>query len=354
MKDIKSFEGLLRAAATKEAFLATCRSFETPDVMIDYGALASFAAAVNKPKFISGWDEYRTPGNDLPTDFVELAVSTVQQGGYLYADARGRVRKWEIGGSGAKALLSKMDEARNAQSLPAIHINTQAEAEKSLRTIFNGTPYSHQRTKIWQELAATGKAEKLKEILQQSQTADGGYRFEFSTLKSLANVLPQGLGEDPFLKKVALLTILFAGVAHHKLAPNSVKLDVIVPADYRVPQTGHNAGLLRFSDRLVATLDSGALLSQSDFFVTQIRSKTVEMFADLLECVPADKDIRLEDMDGEFWFAGRLFDSDPAALDEKKAAMRKAFELHGHASGFNVRGFRKKASQPMNVESLRF
>jgi hypothetical protein len=358
MTNIQSFEDQLRAAPTKEAFLATCRSLETPDVMIDREALSLYAANLYKPKVIGDWKDYLTPDNkNLLIDFVELAVSTVQQGGYLYTGQDGTIQKWEIDGSGAKALLSKMDEVRNAKALPYIDLQDAIAVRATLRDTFNGTPYGRERLELWAELGRAAYPDTLKEIFADSVSAASAagkntrYHFDFNSLKKLAEYFPKGLGEDPFMKKAALLPILFAGVAHNKQAPDSVSLDIIAPADYRAPQTLHNIGILRYSDRLVEALESKALLDEGDSFVTQIRAQNVIAVEEILSARP---DLQMHHIDGELWFAGRLFDVPTESLDEKKQKMKSGLEKPRTQSSFAQPGFGRTTGQPMNVATLRF
>jgi hypothetical protein len=148
-----------------------------------------------------------------------------------------------------------------------------------------------------------------------------------------------------------LLPILYAGLAHNKIAPDSVTTDAIVAADYRVPQTDHNMGLLRFSDALVDRLDSGELMGEDDPMVAEIRATTWVLNVDTLALRP---DLQSHHLDGEKWFAGRLFDKPFEKLDEKKQRMRQRLEAFGQSSGFQEDGFMRRSGKAMAVASMRF
>lgn len=352
-----SFENLLRAQPTKEAFLATCRSYPMPDVVIDYDALGLYGETLAKQTSVNPKKEYLTPGNTLEKDFPELAISSVQQGGYLYAGDDGAVRKWEIDGSGAKALLSKMDKVRNMGALPGIHLPTPELVRERLVDIFDGTPpiYAKKRLDLWAEIARPISSGQLGAVLEAARKAGrekgSAFHFNFQSLKDIATLLPEGMGEDPFLKKATLLPILFAAVAHHKHGPDCVTLDIIAPSDYRDPQTEHNFGGLRYSNQLVAALNSRSLLPQNHPYVLQIRNATVLSIATLEELRP---DLQLHEQNQGLWQAGRLFDVPASTLSPEKAELRNQLEMIRHKSGFHKKGFRQTTPFAMNVATLRF
>jgi hypothetical protein len=358
---VARFERALRNAKTKKDFVDACRSYTTPDVMVDKKALNNYASNIYKPSFIPAWDEYTKPGQTIEKDFLELAASTCINAGYLYSDANGNTQKWEIDGSGAAALLAKMDEVRNISAIPGIDILDPAKLKNTLSNTFNNIPFENERLEIWEELASIAGSAKVSTVLDMAKilnmigAADKDkksvYHFDFESLRDLASALPKGFGADPYLKKAALLPILFAGRAHNKVSEDSVTMDIIIPSDYRVPQTLHNIGVLRFSDNLVDTLDSGTLLDEDDHYVAQIRAKTIVAVEDILAL---RNDLQMHHVDGELWFAGRLFDTDSSKLDEKKTKIKDGLEAIKTSSSFKKKGFTKNTKQPMNVSTMRF
>ena len=353
MKSVHSLEKLLNTAPDKDAFLAALASFETPDVVIDDDALDRYVQTLRPPRGLAPWSEYIGKNETLEQDFIELAVSTVQQGGYLYEDpATGRALKWEINGSGSKALLSKMDQARNAGILPALHIQDPKEARSVLKDFFKDAPFAKERLDLWCEIAAPESVARLKAVFNSAAKNDGSFSFDFRHTLALRDALPRGL-KDPFLKKAGLIPLLFAGVA----ASKGVKVDVdgVLPADYRLPQTGHNVGILRFSQRLVDILEANIVVTDKHPVVAQIRAQIILAGEKILQKQKTkDVGIALPHLDGDFWFAGRLFDSDPATMNNSKRAVREALEACRVESSFKKDGFMQTSAKPINVETLRF
>lgn len=354
-----SYERALRRATCYSEFMRVCHDIvETSDhVRIDRKAVDTYAASLSVPNFINGWDDYVTPRNkslwSRSHDFVELAVNTSVNAGYLYRSADGKTAKWELNGSGAAMLVAKMNEVRNMGALPAIHLKTPDEVCARLSDVFNGAPFAQERLAIWGELAQPRVISGLRELLYSTREHTKGkqHHFSFDHIKGLADMCPAGFGEDPFLKKAALLPILYAGLAHNKIAPGSVTMDPVCAADYRLPQTDHNIGLLRLSDDLVDRLDKEELMHQGDRAVMDMRAATWVINDLTLASRP---DLQSYYLDGDKWFAGRLFDKPIDALDEKKQKIRKGLESISQNSGFDEPGFNRKASKPMAVYTMRF
>lgn len=357
--EVRAQERALRRASAYLPFVAVCRDIvESSDhVRLDKKAVESYAASLRVPDYVPGWEEYLTPRNRSlwarTHDFVELAVNTSINAGYLYRAPDGTTAKWEIGGSGDAALSVKMDIVRNMGALPGLHLKSPDEVLEKLSPVFNGIPFADLRLQIWQGWADDGAVAALRDLLYSTRptTRSKQHHFTFDHLKALAEINPLGFGEDPFLKKAALLPILFAGVAHHKIAPGSVTMEPFCAADYRVPQTDHNIGLLRLSDELVERLEAEALMPQSDPMVTDIRASSWVINDMILRQRP---DLQSYHLDGEKWFAGRLFDKPVDALKESHRHARHALEKIGGESGFNEKGFTRKATKPMAVQTMRF
>jgi len=350
--DIPSFERDLRQATSKKDFLDACAALPSPDVRIDPDSLSRFIEALPQPAAPYSWDPYLSTGKGLQHDFIELAISTVQQGGYLYEDNAGLVRMWQADGSEVKALLNVMDRVRNMGALPALHLRDRAVARKTLRYVFDKAPFARERMTLWTEMAGPDIAAKLITVLDQCfNPAKGQWHFGFGDIKTLAKILPKGLGEDPFLKKASLLPILFAGVAHHKYAPDCVTLDIISPADWRNPQTFHGAGVLRYSDEAVRILNSNILLPERHPLVAQIRAKTHLVMEEILQ---RQRAMQMQHLDGYVWMTGRLFDVPLDNLAGKDRDARCQVESIRAASDFDIPGFCRVAHRPMNVKTMRF
>ncbi|MGZ9108935.1 MAG: queuosine salvage family protein [Micavibrio sp.] len=349
----RDLETLLRAAPSKGVFLDTCRQRRTPDVIIEYASLRAYAATLKPLPSADIWGAYLGRNRLLKTDFKELAVSTVQQGGYLYEES-GAVKCWSVGKDEIRALLDKVDSARDQHLLPGVQQKNPRRVIRDLGDHFADAPFAAARLDLWAELAEPDNQRKLSAVFERAKKGTGKdrrYHFDFASLKGLAEALPKGLGDDPFLKKASLLCILFAGVAAAKKRPVPVTLDLIVPADWRDPQTLHNAGALRYSDALVERLNAGALLAENDPFVTQIRAATVVAGHDILNY---RRDLTLQDVDGALWLAGRLFDGPASGLSPADAEARAALEAIGKRSPFSAKGFQQIATRAMNVSTMRF
>ena len=199
--------------------------------------------------------------------------------------------------------------------------------------------------------------ENLRDILYstRSNSRSKQHHFTFDHIRALTELCPLGFGDDPFLKKAMLLPILFAGLAHNRIAAGSVTMDPMVAADYRLPQTQHAIGMLRFSDELVERLNAEELMQQDDEMVMDIRTGTV-LVQNMLLTHPdvMTKGIQSHHLDGDQWFAGQLLDKDPAKLDEKKLAFRASLTAIGESTQWNKLGFRQKATKPMAVATMWF
>lgn len=357
--DTSVHEQALRQATAYRPFVAVCRDIvkSSNHVRIDKGAVEAYAASLRVPDYIPCWGEYLTPRNKSiwarTHDFIELAINVSINAGYLYRASDGATAKWELDGSGAAALRAKMDVVRNMGALPGLQLKTPDAVVERLSPVFNGVPFADLRLQIWQGFAGKKPVSALRDLLYSTRRTVGAkqHHFTFDHLKALAEINPVGFGEDPFLKKAALLPILFAGVAHNKIMPGSVTMEPFCVADYRVPQTDHNIGLLRMSDELIARLDAGELMHQSDPMVTDIRASSWVINDMILNLRP---DIQPYHIDGEKWFAGRLFDRPVELLKDSHRAIRHTLEKIGCESGFSEKGFVRKAKKPMSVQTMRF
>jgi hypothetical protein len=361
MRDLQTarYESALRSALSYNRFIRICRDIvdSSSFVRIDKKAVDAYAASLRVPDYVPGWDDYVTPRNKSlwarTDDFIELAASTVINAGYFYRGDDGSTQKWELNGSGSAALMERMAIARARNAIPAVHLKDPAEIDARLSDLFNGASFADRRYAIWAEMATPKVAQGLRDILYRTRktTRSKEHHFTFDHIRALADLMPQGFGEDPFLKKAALLPILFAGLAHNKIGPNSVTMEKFCAADYRVPQTDHNIGLLRLHDDVISCVESQNLLHESSAMVTDIRASSWVINDMILTTRP---DLQAHHLDGEKWFAGRLFDKPMDQLDEKKQKLRAIFEKIGQESGFNEKAFMRKANLSIAVPTMRF
>lgn len=368
----------LRAAATFDAFLAACEDIvrSARHVAIDDAALGAYADSLRKPAFIPAWEDYLSDrvidrGNGayiadkdarLKAALFELAQNCSVNAGYTYPGADGVTRKWERGGSGAAAL---QDTLKNLWAHAAVPGVTQTDADIAravMRPLLSHVPekaFREERLRILSAFADAHSAGYLDYALSRARQTDGSLRFDYRTALFLGESNPRGFQEDPFRKKLMLLPVMFASYAHSEGV--KVALDIPVPADYRVPQTLHNIGVLRLSPPIVRGIENGKLFGEDHDAVTELRAASVVAVERILQrartrLAAEHPGFRLEvnHLDADLWFAGRLFDKAPAELDEKKQKIRAGLEAIGKSSGFSKPGFTARTDKAINVYTMRF
>jgi hypothetical protein len=374
MKHHKNVEKLKQASCKKD-FVKACESIvkDADYVKIDHKALESFANAIRKPAFVPNWHDYLSDSVTkkaspkyikdkefrLKRAFFELALSCSVNAGYTSKGIDGKTTKWEKDGSGAAALMKSFDYMWKRNIVPGIHLHDPFVAVSESQLAFSADPaFSEKRAEILSSFTGSRPQDVLFHSLDVAKNSDDSYKVDFDQFSYIGFSNYEGFAEDPFWKKAALLQIMFAGFAESEGV--DVELDTIIPADYRIPQTWHNAGVLRFSDHLVQKIESDYLFGEDDQEVTEVRAASVVVAERILKLVkPRLKkeegfNYQINHLDADLWFAGRLFDKKPNELDPKKQKIRAAYEAIGKNSGFCQLGFNKKTSRAMNVFTMRF
>ncbi|MGM0423032.1 MAG: queuosine salvage family protein [Pseudomonadota bacterium] len=299
---------MARICAVKQAFLQNCQDItrKSRDVSIDFDKLKTFAHALKAPTGgAPDWNEYLSaetasaPKPDFPVILAELARITAQNGGYLYQDHTGKTAKWQIDGSGAKALVALFNDLR-ADSRAPLDFSGKDESAAALTVYMKDLPYGQERLHICREFTGPDVISKMADILAQSKKDQTGtYRFDMKTIQNLADHFPKSFGDDPLYKK-AILTCLMAA-SHARSRGIDVDLDLPVAADYRLPETLHAAGVLKFSPALAARINRDELLDEHDPVVSEMRVATIVAVDDICRI----SGLTIDQVDLALWMASR-------------------------------------------------
>lgn len=325
---------------TREDFLKNCDDIcdAAEHVFINDAALDAFSQRLQAPGKGYGWDDYiseeaRTDPLDMQRVFFEMAVIVANQSGFIYEGDDGRAHKWEIDGSGAKAMVEKMAELRDAKLVPYLDVKDAAEVDARIGPLFDDVPYKSKRMDIFREFADEAAWDAIGDIVENAKRDDGSYLFDFDTIEALAAAFPAGFGEDPFRKKAALLPMMVAVHARNRGA--EVAVTGIPATDYRLPETLHAAGVLEFSDELLAVLESEKGLKEDDPMVAELRAATVRA----VEVICDKSGMGVDEVDAALW------------LSTKNGEMQKFREeleaKHGE-------GALQKPSKPVNCYTMHF
>lgn len=309
------------------------------DVRIDEDCLSAYAESLSKPDFVPNWREYASTNgkDDIESAFYDLALNAAQNSGYYAVDSNGKFSKWELDGSGAKALVQKLDELETVGLRPTLH-GAQVDIN-ALKKSISSLPYADERMAIFSEFNAPKNKDELIDIFRKCVTVGEEYIFSFENLKKLSDLMICGFGKDPFKKKLFLTPVLMAGFVY-SFNGHDVKTEGLAPADYRIPQTLHNIGILRFSDRLVNFLDREEIMPENSEYVRSIRAASIISVEKILQLRP---DIKLHHIDGDLWYKGRK----PEALDQ-------IAEQFSQKSSFSSKYYMKRSKKPMIVPTMHF
>ena len=296
-------------SSTHQQFIENCEDILSKQsyVSINEAALEAFAKTLKASASVPPeWkDDLSTVANDadhydLGRAFYELAMTTAQNGGYIYEDENGLAKKWQKDGSGSKAMIEKMNEIRAAKALPFYDI-TPEEVDSRIAPLLGDMPYTEKRLKIFKEFASAENHRKAIELL--ASAFDGtSYKIDMNFVKKLAAIFPTGLGNDPFLKKATLTALMIAGNAYH----HNIKVDVsdlTVAADYILPQVlnAGNVGILSFSPEMTKTLENRQPLPEDSDKVQALRAAAVVVCEKLAKL----SGLTAQDIDANLWLAGR-------------------------------------------------
>ena len=295
---------------TQRMFIENCNDILSKQsyVSINEAALKAFAKTLKESDFIPDWKDYISAAAndavnyDFTRAFYELAMITAQNGGFIYADETGTAQKWGKDGSGAKAIVEKMKEIRDAGALPFYDIKSTANIDTRIAPLLAGVPFAGKRLAIFKEFASPENHKKFSNLLFSGYDGSGTLKLDMNFVKALANVFPEGFGNDPFYKKAILATLMVAGNAYHHSYPVDVS-DLPVAADYIIPQVlnADGVGILKFNKDLTATLENYEFLPEDNDKVAALRAAAV-VVCDRLSMLTG---LTAQDIDAHLWLAGR-------------------------------------------------
>ncbi len=297
-----------KESQTRRQFIENCEDIlkKQSDVSINAAALKAFAKTLKKSSFVPDWKEYVSPAAnnaafyDFTRAFYELAMITAQNGGFIYEDAQGQAQKWGKDGSGAKAMVEKMAEIRDAKALPFYDL-APAAVEDKIAPLLAGVPFAEKRLKIFKEFADPANHKKAADLL--ASAFDGtSYKLDMDFVKDLAGIFPEGLGNDPFFKKATLTALMLAGNGQHHGVKTDVS-DLTIAADYILPQVlnADHVGILSFSADLTRDLEDKKLLDEDNGKVEALRAAAVVVCDRLAKL----SGLSAQDIDAALWLAGR-------------------------------------------------
>lgn len=308
-------------------FIRNCESIlaKSDGISIDEAALDNFATSLKASSFVPDWKEYVSDAaNADPYDprraFFELALNIANQSGFIYAEKDGRMltleeagrsenymslqaphpQKWNVDGSGARAMVLKIAEIRAASALPYVDIGPD-EVDAKIGPLLVGVPYAEKRLAIFKEFATQEAWDKVGELLA---TAFDGQKYilNMDFAASLAQAFPESFGNDHFLKKAILLPLIFAGHAgHHNVEADTG--DLTIAADYVLPRvlSSKEVGILRLEGFMERLLESEKPMHENSTGVEGLRAAAVVICERLAE----KTGLTPREIDGALWSAGR-------------------------------------------------
>jgi hypothetical protein len=293
----------------RRLFIQNCEDIvrNQNDVTIDHDALARFAGTLKKSNFVPDWKEYisaeahQFENYDIGRAFYELAIIVANQGGFIYEDADGQMKKWNVNGSGARAMVEKMAEIRGAGALPFYQVAPE-DVDAKIGPLLAGVPFAEKRLEIFKEFADPARQAEAMRLLQGCKTADGTYAFDMDMAGALTHLFPAGFGDDPMMKKAILTLLMVSGNAHHHGISCDVS-DLTVAADYVLPQVlnADHIGVLKFSEPLTKKLELKEAFNESAAEVSALRAAAIVVSEKLSELTG----LSAQDVDGNLWMAGR-------------------------------------------------
>ena len=296
--------------STHREFLENCNDILSQQsyVVINNNALEAFAKTLKKSDFVPDWKDYisadanDSSNYDFTRAFYEMAMITAQNGGFIYADETGTAQKWGKDGSGAKGIVEKMKEIREAGALPFYDIKSPADIDARLAPLLEGVPFASKRLAIFKEFALPENHKKFSDLLTLTYDGSGALKLDMDFVRAFAKIFPEGLGNDPFYKKAILATLMVAGNAHHHNYPVDVS-DLPIAADYIIPQVlnADNIGILKFNDNLTETLTKREFLLENSDKAAALRAASVVVCERLAEL----SGLTAQDIDAHLWLAGR-------------------------------------------------
>lgn len=315
------------ASQRHQEFVENCKSIlkKADGVTIDEAALDAFASTLKASAFVPDWKEYVSDAAnadpyDIQRAFFELALNIANQSGFIYAEKDGRMltleeagrsenylslmaphpQKWNVEGSGARAMVLKMAEIRAAGALPYIDIGPD-EVDAKIGPMLQGVPYAEKRLAIFREFATQEAWDKVGLLL--AGAFDGQkYVFDMDFAASLAQSFPESFGGDSFLKKAVLLPLIFAGHAGHHRVESDVS-DLTVAADYVLPRvlSANEVGILKLEGFMQGLLRDEKPMHENSTGVEGLRAAAIVICERLAE----KTGLTPREIDGALWGAGR-------------------------------------------------
>lgn len=293
-----------------EQFMQNARDIvaASPHVSIDVEKLRDVAASFKQAGKAPSWNNYisdtaKQDPFDATRVLFEMALICAQQGGFITPDANGAPQKWNINGSGAAAMLAKMDELRQAKVIPGIDFTGPAQVNEKMAALLNDAPMAQERLAMFREFADPAAYAALDKLVKAAwQPEEQKYDFDFTFINAMADIFPQSFAADPFRKK-AILSVLMTS-AHAENRGMAIATDAPVASDYVLPQVLEGLGVLKLSDDLRDKLVARQGFAENDPVVRDLRAATIAA-ADALSKASGAK---AQDIDSHLWLAGR----DPA------------------------------------------
>ena len=271
--------------------------------------------------------------------FFEFALNSAQQAGFIY-EQDGRAMKWEKNGSGGTAMTEALKAMRDEMGvlgkdfyISRTSDNYQALKDKILGTFFKDIPFKEKRFALLEEFGRHDAYGLLNFAIIRGLRGKGfetqGYDFDANTFRinatmaaEIGKVFPKSFQEDPFRKKLILTCILAASniQARHNQHPEcfpSITLEgMSAAADYRLPQTLMQLGMIQASPALTSKLENKELMDENSDEVIALRAACVVVTDRLVK----DLGIPLYQLDYLLWKAPRDEDLMKAlgANDNKK------------------------------------
>lgn len=280
------------------------------DVRINDAALEAYAKTLKASDFVPDWKDYisaaanSADGYDFKRAFYEMAMIVANQGGFIFEGENGDARKWHLNGSGAKAMVAKMAELRDAGALPYYDLKRE-DVRTKIAPLLTDVPFAEKRLEIFEAFANPVRHQTVMDLIDAAKDGDK-YVFDLSFAQKLAAIMPEGFGDDPFFKKSILTALMASGNGHH----HGVKADVAdmtVAADYILPQVlnADHIGVLSFSPALTEKLQQRQLFAENAQDVTVLRAAAVVA----CEKLAALSGLSAQDIDGHLWMAGRKLEN---------------------------------------------
>ena len=293
---------------THHAFIENCADIlaRQSDVVINDHALEVFAQTLKASSFVPDWKEYISAAAnddaqyDFKRAFYEMAMIVANQGGFIYEDADGVSQKWQVNGSGAKAMVEKMAAIRDAGALPFYDLKPEV-VEAAIRPLLAGVPFADERIAIFKSFADPARHQAVMDLLDTAFDGEK-YTFDMAFAEKLAQEMPEGFGNDPFLKKSILTTLMASANGHHHNIKTDVS-DMTIAADYILPQVlnADHIGVLSFSPALTEKLQRRDMFRENANEVMALRAAAVVACEKLSEI----SGLSAQDIDGALWLAGR-------------------------------------------------